>query len=200
MTGHTTHNLITTDEQLDALYDAPVWAARMKECDQVIPAYRSFIEAAPYVMLATAGAEDVDCSSRGGDRGFVRVQDERTLLIPDYPGNNRIETLHNLVRDPRIALHFVIPGCGETLRVKGTAVISADPELTLSFAATAHGKTPKVVIVVTVTSAYFHCSRAIKRARLWDAASQRPREELPSVNAMLAGAQWLRCRTALTGN
>jgi PPOX class probable FMN-dependent enzyme len=194
----TPHNRITSIEQLDALYDAPAWAARAKECDTLTPPYCAFIEAAPYLMLATAGKDDVDCSSRGGARGFVRVVDEKTLLIPDYPGNDRIESLRNIVRDPRVALHFLLPGCGDTLRVKGTAAISVDPELLLSFAAE-NGGAPKAVIVVTITSAYYHCGMAIKRARLWDSSTHVGRATLPSVNAMLASAQWKRTRDAIVG-
>ena len=148
-------------------------------------------------MLATAGSKGVDCSSRGGDPGFVRVCDATTLLIPDFSGNNRIESLRNIVRDGAIALHFLIPGCGETLRVKGRAVISVDPDLVLSFEA--NGKKPRVVIIVTVTHAYFHCAKAITRSRLWDASRQIARDRLPSVNAMLAAVQWKRCRDTMVG-
>ena len=102
----------------------------------------------------------------------MRVVNETTLLIPDYPGNNRIESLRNIVRDPRIALHFLVPGCGDTLRVKGTAAISVDPELLMSFAAE-NGRAPKAVVVVTITSAYYHCGMAIKRAGLWDSLDAR---------------------------
>ena len=194
----TPHTLITSIEQLDALYDAPAWAARAKECNTLTPPYCAFIEAAPYLMLATTGEDDVDCSSRGGARGFVRVVNETTLLIPDYPGNNRIESLRNIVRDPRIALHFLVPGCGDTLRVKGTAAISVDPELLMSFAAE-NGRAPKAVVVVTITSAYYHCGMAIKRAGLRDSSTHVARATLPSVNAMLASVQWKRAREAVVG-
>jgi len=196
MDAFATRGLITTVDQLDALYDEPAWAARAKECDAIIAPYRAFIEAAPYVMMATAGPDGTDCSSRGGEPGFVRVLNEQTLHIPDYGGNNRIESLRNIVRDGRIALHFLIPGCGETLRVKGSAVVSAAPELIAGFAAS--GKAPKTVIVVTVAQAYYHCAKAVTRARLWDVTRQVHRETLPSVNAMLTAVQWHRCRSALT--
>lgn len=194
----TPHNRIMSIEQLDALYDSPAWAARAKECNALTSPYCAFIEAAPYLMLATVGEDDVDCSSRGGTRGFVRVVDETTLLIPDYPGNNRIESLRNIVRDPRIALHFLVPGCGDTLRVKGTAAISVDPNLLLSFAAE-NGRAPKAVIVVTVSSAYYHCGLAIKRASLWDSSTHVARATLPSLNAMLASVQWKCARDAVVG-
>ncbi len=194
----TPHNRITSVDELDALYDPPAWAARAKECDALTPQYCAFIEAAPYVMLATAGEDDVDCSSRGGARGFVRVVDRTTLLIPDYPGNNRIESLRNIVHDPRIALHFLVPGCADTLRVKGTAAISVDPQLLLNFAAE-NGRAAKAAIVVTITSAYYHCGIAIKRAGLWDSSKHVARATLPSVNAMLASAQWKRTRDAMVG-
>ena len=191
------HNLITTVEALETLYERPAWAAIAKECDTLISPYQSFIEASPYLMAATAGAKGVECSSRGGEPGFVRIRDANTLLIPDYSGNNRIESLRNIVRDGAIALHFLIPGCGETLRVKGRAVISVNPDLLTSFEE--KGKRPRVVIIVTVAQVYFHCSKAVTRSRLWDVSRHIDRERLPSVNAMLAAVQWRRCRETLTG-
>jgi PPOX class probable FMN-dependent enzyme len=191
------HNLVTTVEALEALYDRPAWAAIAKECDTLIAPYQSFVEAAPYLMLATAGAKGVECSSRGGEPGFVRIRDANTLLIPDFSGNNRIESLRNIVRDGAIALHFLIPGCGETLRVKGRAVISVDPDLLLSFEA--NGKNPRAVIIVSVAQVYFHCSKAVTRSRLWDVSRHIARDRLPSVNVMLAAVQWRRCRDTVTG-
>jgi predicted pyridoxine 5'-phosphate oxidase superfamily flavin-nucleotide-binding protein len=129
-----TENLVTSVAALEALYDAPPWAAVAKETDTLIAPYRAFIELAPYLTLATVGAEGVDCSPRGDAPGFVRILDEKTLLIPNRNGNNRIESLRNIVRDPRIAIHFLIPGCAESLRLKGRAAISADPALTASLA------------------------------------------------------------------
>jgi uncharacterized protein len=140
---------IATTEQLERLYtDAPYGPAVFKETDYITPEYRKLIEAAPFCVLATCGPEGLDCSPRGDPPGFVRVADERTLLIPDRRGNNRIDSLRNLVRDPRVALLFLIPGVGETMRINGRASISTDPKLVESFAI--NGKVPKCVLVVTV--------------------------------------------------
>src|SRR5262249_35634992 len=132
-------NLITTIEQLEAVFSEPPLAnAITKEIDHINASYRALIEAAPFVALATSGPDGLDCSPRGDPAGFVRVHDERTLLIPDRRGNNRIDSLRNLVRDPRVALMFMIPGCGEVVRVIGNAAISVDPALCMQFAM--HGK------------------------------------------------------------
>ena len=111
----TTENLVTSIAALEALYDAPAWAAVAKETDTLIAPYRAFIEVAPYLTLATVGEHGVDCSPRGDAPGFVQIRDEKTLLIPNQNGNNQIESLRNIVRDPRVAIHFLIPGCGESL-------------------------------------------------------------------------------------
>ena len=137
------HHLVTTVEQLERIYGEPYGPSILKVADHVTPQYRAFIEAAPFFALASSGQDGLDCSPRGDAPGFVRVQDEKTLLIPDRLGNNRIDTLRNLLVDPRVALLFLIPGCGETIRVIGRAQISADPELAQSFAV--NGKTPRSV-------------------------------------------------------
>ena len=191
----TTANLVTSIAELEALYDAPSWAALAANTDSLIAPYRAFVEAAPYLTLATIGADGVDCSPRGDVAGFVRIADVKTLLIPDRNGNNRIESLRNIVHDPRVAIHFLVPGCGETLRVKGRATVSADPALTGSFAI--EGRSPRTVIVVTVERVYFHCAKAIQRSKLWDPSQHVERRSLPSVNAMLAAIQWQRCRSVI---
>jgi PPOX class probable FMN-dependent enzyme len=170
---------------LEALYTpAPLPPALVKEIDHVSPHYRALIAASPFVVLSTSGPEGLDCSPRGDAPGFVRVHDEKTLLIPDRRGNNRIDSLRNLVADPRIALLFLIPGIGETLRVNGRAVISTEPTLLASFAV--DGKPPRTVLVVTVERIYFQCAKAIKRSHLWDPARQIARESLPSTGTILA--------------
>src|SRR5712672_4233232 len=126
-------HLITTTQQLKQLYGEVFPPAIAKEIDHVNAHYRAFIEAAPFFALATSGPDGLDCSPRGDPAGFVRVHDEKTLLIPDRRGNNRIDSLRNLIHDPRVALLFLIPGCGETIRVNGRATISTDPALTQSF-------------------------------------------------------------------
>jgi PPOX class probable FMN-dependent enzyme len=176
---------IATTEQLEALYsDAPYGPAVFKETDRITPQYRKLIEAAPFAVIATSGPEGLDCSPRGDPPGFVRVVDERTVIVPDRRGNNRIDSLRNLVRDPRISLLFLIPGVGETMRINGRARISTDPKLTESFAM--NGKVPKCVLVVTVERAYFQCTKAIIRSKLWDPKSIVDRKTLPTPGSILA--------------
>src|ERR1700722_6590980 len=171
MDGDRQDYTITTTEQLESLYsDAPYGPALVKEADRVTPQYRKLIEAAPFFALATSGADGLDCSPRGDPAGFVRVVDEHTLVIPDRRGNNRIDSLRNLVHDPRVALLFLIPGVGETMRVIGRAKLSTDPKLNESFIV--NGKAPKCVLIVTVEKAYFQCTKAIIRSKLWDPASK----------------------------
>ncbi len=178
-------HLITTTAELEKLYsDAPYGPAVFKETDRITPQYRKLIEAAPFAVLATCAPEGLDCSPRGDPPGFVRVVDEHTLLIPDRRGNNRIDSLRNLVRDPRISLLFLIPGVGETMRVNGRAKISTDPKLTESFIF--NGKAPKCVLIVTVERAYFQCTKAIIRSKLWDPASKVDRKTLPTPGSILA--------------
>jgi uncharacterized protein len=185
MDGNGQDHIVATTEALEKLYsDAPYGAAVFKEVDRITPQYRKLIEAAPFVVLATCGPDGLDCSPRGDPPGFVCVADEHTLVIPDRRGNNRIDSLRNLVRDPRIALLFLIPGVGETMRVNGTAKISTDPTLTESFAM--NGKVPKCVLVVTVQTAYFQCTKAIIRSKLWDPASKVDRKTLPTPGSILA--------------
>jgi PPOX class probable FMN-dependent enzyme len=178
-------HLVKTTAELEKLYsDAPYGPAVFKEVDRITPQYRKLIEATPFAVLATCGPEGLDCSPRGDPPGFVRVADEHTLLIPDRRGNNRIDSLRNLVRDPRVSLLFLSPGVGETMRVNGRAVISTDPKLTESFVF--NGKAPKCVLVITVERAYFQCTKAIIRSKLWDPATQVDRKTLPTPGSILA--------------
>jgi uncharacterized protein len=181
-----TDHLVTTMSELEALYDKPQLngASLIKEIDHISPQYRALIEAAPFVVLATNGPDGLDCSPRGDPPGFVRVRDEKTLLIPDRRGNNRIDSLRNLVRDPRVALLFLIPGVGETMRVIGRAAISTDPKLCASFEL--FGKTPRCVLVITVETAYYQCTKAIIRSKLWDPKTQVERASLPTPGKILA--------------
>ena len=177
-------HLVTTLEQLEALYGQPWGPAVVKEIDHISAGYRKLIEAAPFVAVATGGPEGLDCSPKGDAPGFVRILDDRTLAIPDRPGNNRIDGFRNILRDPRIALLFLIPGVGETLRVNGRASISIDPELMQSFAV--NGKLPRCVLIVHIETMFFHCSKAIVRAKLWDEAAKIDRKSLPSTGAIIA--------------
>ncbi len=175
---------ITTLEQLEALYGKPSGPAVVKEVDRISKGYRKLIEASPFVAIATCGPEGLDCSPKGDPAGFVRILDDQTLAIPDRPGNNRIDGFRNILRDPRIALLFLIPGVGETLRVNGRASISIDPELMAGF--TINGKLPRCVLVVHIEAIFFHCSKAIVRSKLWDEATKIDRKSLPSTGAIIA--------------
>ena len=177
-------HLVTSVEQLERVYGEPYGPSIAKEADRITAHYRAFIEAAPFFALASVGPDGMDCSPRGDPAGFVRVHDERTLLIPDRQGNNRIDTLRNILVDPRVALLFLIPGCGETIRVNGRASISVDPALAQTFVM--NGKTPRAVIVVTVDRIYFQCAKAIVRSKLWDASRHVDRKSLPSAGTILA--------------
>jgi len=177
-------HLVATMDALEALYGEPYGPAIVKEIDHVNQSYRALIAAAPFFALATSGPDGLDCSPRGDAAGFVRVRDAKTLLVPDRRGNNRIDSLRNIIRDPRVALLFLIPGIGETLRIIGRAVISTDPELTASFAV--DGKEPRTVLIVSVERVFYQCTKAIVRSRLWDPATQVERKSLPSAGTILA--------------
>jgi len=174
---------VTTLEALEALYDKSYGPAMVKEIAHINAHYRKFIEAAPFFALATSGPDGLDCSPRGDAPGFVRVADEKTLLIPDRRGNNRIDSLRNIVSDPRVALLFLIPGVGETIRVIGRASISTDPALTETFIVS--GKAPRSVIVVAVERVFYQCTKAIVRSKLWDPARHVDRKNLPSAGTIL---------------
>ena len=177
---------ITDIAALEALYGEPATASIAKEVPALTPGYRALIEASPFFVLATSGPGGLDASPRGDGPGFVRVADDRTLLIPDRRGNNRIDSLRNILADPRVGLLFLVPGLNETLRVNGRAVIDTDPALCDSFAV--DGKAPKSVLVVTIETVFFQCARALLRSRLWDPEARVPRSDLPSVGALLAEA------------
>ena len=164
----TVSDLVTSEAQLDAIYGRPAGPAVIKEIDHISEHYRRFIETSPFVILATSGPEGLDCTPRGDPPGFVRVVDSRTVMLPDRRGNNRIDSLRNIVRDPRIALLFLIPGVGRTLRINGRAAINTNPELCASF--TMEGKVPRSVLVVTAERVYTQCPKALVRSHLWDAS------------------------------
>ncbi|CCE11354.1 conserved hypothetical protein [Bradyrhizobium sp. STM 3843] len=175
---------ITTIEQLEAIYGKTGLTSTVKVADRVTAHYRVMIEKSPFVALATSGPEGLDCSPRGDLPGFVRIHDDKTLMMPDRRGNNRIDSLRNIVRDPRIALLFLIPGSGNTLRVNGQAQLSADPELLASFKI--DGKTPRSVLVMTVDEVYFQCARAIVRSDLWNPDNRVDPKDLPTPGQILA--------------
>jgi PPOX class probable FMN-dependent enzyme len=177
-------SVIHTIEQLEAIYGQPNEASTVKVADRVTPQYRMLIDKSPFVALATCGPEGLDCSPRGDLPGFVRVHDPKTLMMPDRRGNNRVDSLRNIVRDPRVALLFLIPGAGSTLRVNGRAELSADPELLASFRI--DGKAPRTVVVMTVDEIYFQCARAIVRAELWNPDKRVDPAVLPTPGQILA--------------
>ena len=169
---------------LERLYGAPSGAAVEKEIDYLHPHYARLIAASPFFVLATGGPGGLDASPRGDAPGFVVVENEKTLLIPDRRGNNRIDSLRNIIADPHVALLFLIPGVGETLRVNGRAEISTDPVLLERFRV--EGKLPRSVIVVHVDTVFFQCARAIFRSKLWDPAQHIERRSLPSLGTIVA--------------
>ena len=184
MVGKPLPHRIATVAELEALYGEPSEASTVKEVGCVTPHYRAYIEASPFAVLATAGPEGLDCSPRGDKPGFVRIHDERTLMLPDRRGNNRIDSLRNIVHDPRVALLFLIPGHGNTLRVNGRAHLSADPSLLVSFAV--EDKAPRSVMVMAVETIYFQCARALVRSELWNPARHVDPKTLPTTGQILA--------------
>ncbi|CAN5177694.1 pyridoxamine 5'-phosphate oxidase family protein [soil metagenome] len=179
--------VIATIEALEEIYGdvaAIGEASTAKVSDRVTPSYRRLIEASPFVSLATIGPEGLDCSPRGDLPGFVRIHDDKTLMLPDRRGNNRVDSLRNIVRDPRVGLLFLIPGSGTTLRANGRAHVSVDPELLASFKV--DGKAPRTVVVMTVDEIYFQCARAIVRSQLWDPERRIDPAVLPTPGQILA--------------
>jgi PPOX class probable FMN-dependent enzyme len=175
---------IATIDDLEAIYGQPNEASTVKVADRITPQYRVLIDKSPFAALATCGPEGLDCSPRGDLPGFVRVHDETTLMMPDRRGNNRVDSLRNIVRDPRIALLFLIPGSGSTLRVNGRARVSANADLLASFKV--DGKAPRTVIVMTVDEIYFQCARAIVRSDLWNPDRRVDPKSLPTPGQILA--------------
>ena len=177
-------SIIATVEQLEAIYGQPNEASTVKVSAKITPPYRALIDKSPFAALATCGPEGLDCSPRGDLPGFVRAHDEKTLMVPDRRGNDRIDSLRNIVRDPRIALLFLIPGSGSTVRVNGRAQISVDPDLLASFSV--DGKAPRTVIIMTVAEIYLQCARAIVRSDLWNPDKRIDPKTVPMPGQILA--------------
>jgi uncharacterized protein len=170
---------IKTIAELEAIYNIkPTLGSTAKEVDHLIPAYQKLVELSPLVALATIGPGGLDCSPRGDSKSCVRILDPKTLAMPDRRGNNRIDSLRNIVADPRVALLFFIPGSGTMFRVNGKAYITTDAELCQSFEM--EGKLPKSVIIVKIEAAYTQCARAVLRAGLWDAANHVAKTDIPT--------------------
>lgn len=178
---------VTDLATLESLYGPVLPIAQDKVLDRITPAYRRFIEASPFVVLSTQGPRGIDTTPRGDPPGFVRVSDPTTLLLPDRRGNNRLDTMRNLLADPRIGLLFLIPGIGETVRITGTAEIRVDPDLLDSFAI--QGTIPATVLRITVGKVYYHCAKATTRSKLWAADAQPPRDSIPRVGALFASGR-----------
>ncbi len=175
---------IRSEAELEALYETPPKRrALIKEIDHISDHYRAFIEAAPFVVLATVGPEGLDCSPRGDPAGFVQVQDRNTVLLPDRRGNNRLDSLRNIVRDSRISLLFLIPGVGETLRINGHGRLGTDPALLARFEM--KGRLPRSVLSVAVDRIYIQCPKALVRSRLWDPEARVPRHTLPTLGQIM---------------
>ena len=179
--------MIESVEALRQLYPQASARSRAKQLDRLDEAMRRFVAHAPLCVLASAGTAGglLDASPRGGPPGFVQVADERTLLIPDATGNNRLDTLENLVADPRIGVLFLVPGVDEVLRVNGTARLRDEAAFTQRFAAPGATRLPALVIEVQVQEAYLHCPKALMRAKVWNPAARVAPGTFPSMNAML---------------
>ena len=174
---------IETLQDLESHYGAPVPGALWKEIDFINDHYRQFIERSPFLILATQGAEGIDCSPRGDPAGFVRIVDEKRIQMPDRRGNNRLDSLRNIVQNPDVGIIFLIPNVGETIRLSGKAKIIVDGELCNSFSM--QGKPASSVIEVDVEKVYFQCQKALVRSSLWDSSMHIERTELPSTGEMV---------------
>ncbi len=174
---------ISSLEQLEQHYGKPSERALWKEINFLSPHYIAFIEASPFALLSTQGEKGIDCSPRGDPAGFTRVVDNKHLLIPDRRGNNRLDSMRNIVVNNQVGLLFLIPGIGETIRVSGTAEILIEPELCESFSI--NGKAATSVLRVTVEKAYFQCQKALVRSQLWVNTTKVDRGELPSAGEMV---------------
>jgi PPOX class probable FMN-dependent enzyme len=179
--------IIRTPDELKAIYGDVSEASVAKVLPCLTDAYRQMIQSSPFVALATVGPEGLDCSPRGDAEAVVRIEDDRTLALPDWRGNNRIDSLLNIVRDPRVALMFLIPGSNSVMRVNGRAVVSVDPGLLESFEM--DGKHPRSVAVVTIDEVYFQCARAVMRADLWNPDRRVNDGDLPTPGEMLKAAK-----------
>lgn len=179
--------IIRTVEELKAIYDGTSEASIAKVTSALTAEYLRMIEASPFLALATVAPEGMDCSPRGDKGGVVRVADDKTILLPDWRGNNRVDSLLNIVRDPRVALMFLVPGSNTTMRINGNAVVSIDPDLLESFQM--DGKHPRTVIVVTINEVYFQCARALMRSELWNPDNFVNPASLPTPGLMLKAAK-----------
>jgi PPOX class probable FMN-dependent enzyme len=182
---HVADHVIASEAELRARFAPPGRLAVQKQLDHLDANCRRFIALSPFLCLASARPDGLaDNSPRGDAPGFVQVLDERTLAIPDRPGNNRLDNQSNIIHNPNVGLLFFIPGVTETLRVNGRATVTADPDLLARFEV--RGRAPKVAILVAVAEAFLHCSKALIRSRLWEVDAQVDRTTLPTLGRMIA--------------
>lgn len=177
------NHFISSILELESLFDQVGEVSIKKEVSYLHPSYQAMISASPFVVLATAGPDGLDVSPRGDPPGFVHIKDEHTLWLPERRGNNRIDSLRNIIADSRVALFFLIPGNGETLRVNGRARICIDPQLLQRFAM--QDKLPKCVLEISVDTVFFQCARAIQRSKLWEGISDEVGKSVPTPGAIL---------------
>nr|WP_281501513.1 pyridoxamine 5'-phosphate oxidase family protein [Kordiimonas laminariae] len=171
-------------EELQTLYGQPAQASLDKETDHLTDTYKKWLEHAPFYAFSSQGDDFLDCSPRGDKQGeLFKIADPKTIMLPDRRGNNRIDTLRNIIKNPNVALLFLIPGVGETLRIKGKATITADPKLLENFSE--NGKPPKTVIIVKIDKVYFQCARAIKRSALWEKVPEDNLDTVPTAGQMI---------------
>jgi uncharacterized protein len=185
MDSPVTNGVTISDEQgLRGLYEPPMELALLKQLNQLDAHCRNFLSHSPFCVIgSTRAGRGTDVSPRGDAPGFVRVLDDHTIAIPDRPGNNRLDTLSNIMADAEVGLLFLIPGIDETLRINGSARLSREPALLA--AAAVNGRQPRLVILVTVREAFLHCGKALKRSRLWHADYRLDRKSFPSLGRMI---------------
>jgi uncharacterized protein len=177
---------IHTIADLEELYGPANPNSLLKETQYLTPAYRTWLAAAPFFALATSGPAGLDCSPRGDQTGALLILDDKTLAIPDRRGNNRLDSLRNIIDDPRVGLLFMIPGVNETLRINGRAVLSTNPELIANFVV--NDQAPKCVIVIAIDTVYFQCARALARSKLWDVSKHAVPKSVPTAGQMTKSA------------
>ena len=177
-------DLITTVEELNSLYDDPQDGAIRKQTDHIVGPGRAIIASSPFILFVTASDIGVDCSPKGDEPGFVQVLDDRTILIPDRPGNNRLDGLRNIIANPKVGIIFMVPGVNITYRINGTAKISTAPDLLDRFLV--RSKRPRSVIVVNVEEAYPHCPKAFVRSDLWASGAKPVPDGVPNSGTFVA--------------
>lgn len=176
---------ITSREQLRAVYPEPKGRTVRKVIDHLEEHSRHFIALSPFLLLSTAAADGKgDVTPRGDTPGFVAVLDDNTLAIPDRPGNNRLDSLQNILENPEVGILFMVPGFMETLRINGTAQIHTDDDLRQRFAV--NSRLPASVLVVRVREAFLHCAKSVMRSRLWDADAQVERSVMPTIGQIIS--------------